>query len=68
VGFVTGQAATLHLAVGRHEQALAVPAGVGHATFVVTGFDGRVSARVTDVADGGICVTDVTAGAPWPAP
>jgi hypothetical protein len=39
---------------------------VGLATFVVTGQDGPVRVRVTDVAFGGICVTDVVAGAPWP--
>jgi hypothetical protein len=66
LGYVTGQAATLHLRVGGHEQALALEPGVGLATFVVTGQDGPVRVRVTDVAFGGICVTDVVAGAPWP--
>jgi hypothetical protein len=67
LGYLTGQAATLYLEVGDYEQAVAVPSGVGHTTFVVTARHGTVRARVTDVAAGGICVTDVVAGAPWPA-
>ena len=67
LGYVTGQSATLHVSVGGHEQALALQPGLGHAIFVITGQEGRVSARVTDVADGGICLTDAVAGAPWPA-
>jgi hypothetical protein len=67
LGYLTGQAATLHLEVGDYEQAVAVPSGLGYATFVVTARHGTVRARVTDVAAGGICVTDVVAGAPWPA-
>jgi hypothetical protein len=67
LGYVTGQEATLHVAVGGYEQAVAVPIGVGHATFVVTGWHGAVRAWLTDVATGGICVTDVAAGTPWPA-
>jgi hypothetical protein len=67
LGYLTGQQATLHLAVGDYEQALALQAGVGHATFVVIGEHGAVRARVADVAFGGLCVTDVTAGTPWPA-
>ncbi|WP_346618798.1 hypothetical protein [Blastococcus montanus] len=67
VGYVTGQPATLHLTVGQDRQAVAVPAGVGHVTFVVTGQEGRVRARVSDVASGGICASDVVAGTPWPA-
>jgi hypothetical protein len=55
------------VSVGGHEQALALQPGLGHAIFVITGQEGRVSARVTDVADGGICLTDAVAGAPWPA-
>jgi hypothetical protein len=65
--YLTGQQATLHLAVGNYEQAVTVPQGVGQATFVVTGQHGTVRIWVTDVASGGICVTDVVAGAPWPA-
>jgi hypothetical protein len=67
LGYLTGQPATLHVRVGEHEQALALEPGFGSATFVVTGREGPVSARVTDVAFGGLCVTDVVAGAPWPA-
>ena len=67
LGYLTGQAATVHLEVGDYEQAVAVPSGLGYATFVVTARHGTVRARVTDVAAGGICVTDVVAGAPWPA-
>lgn len=67
LGYLTGQAATLHLKVGRDEQAVALPSGFGYATFVVTGRSGPVRTRVTDVVSGGICVTDVVAGAPWPA-
>lgn len=66
LGYLTGQAATLHLKVGPYEQALAVPSGLGYATFVVTGQHGPLRARVTDVVSGGICVADVVAGAPWP--
>jgi hypothetical protein len=65
--YVTGQEAVLHLSVGPYEQAVAVPVGAGYATFVVTGHDGPVRARVTDVASGGLCVMDEVAGAPWPA-
>jgi len=64
LGYVTGQPATLHVSVGGHEQALALQPGLGHAIFVITGQEGQVSARVTD---GGLCLTDVVAGAPWPA-
>ncbi|MGY1730942.1 hypothetical protein ACI798_05425 [Geodermatophilus sp. SYSU D01045] len=67
LGYLTGQPATLHVLVGGVEQALVLPPGVGHATFVVTGLQGPVTARVSDVATGGICVSDVVAGAPWPA-
>jgi hypothetical protein len=52
------------VSVGGHEQALALQPGLGHAIFVITGQEGQVSARVTD---GGLCLTDVVAGAPWPA-
>jgi hypothetical protein len=44
-----------------------VPSGPGYATVVLTARLGPVRARVTDVAEGGICLTDVVAGAPWPA-
>jgi hypothetical protein len=67
LGIVTGQTATLHVSVGGYEQAVAVPSGLAYATFVVTGRHGPVRAQVTDVPFGGICVTDVAAGAPWPA-
>jgi hypothetical protein len=67
LGYLTGQAATLHLKVGRYEQAVALPSGLGYATFAVTGRHGPVRTRVTDVVSGGICVPDVVAGAPWPA-
>ena len=67
LGYLTGQEAVLRVSVGGYEQAVALPVGVGYATFVVTGRSGEVRARVTDVAYGGICVTDVTAGSPWPA-
>lgn len=67
LGYLTGQEAVLRVSVGGYEQAVALPVGVGYATFVVTGRSGEVRARVTDVASGGICVTDVTAGSPWPA-
>ena len=67
LGYLTGQEATLHVRVGDYEQALALQPGFGHATFVVTGRDGAVSTRVTDVAYGGLCVTDLVAGTPWPA-
>jgi hypothetical protein len=67
VGVMTGQPATLHVSVGGQEQALALDPGLAHATFVVTGQQGPVTVRVTDVAAGGICVTDVVVGAPWPA-
>jgi hypothetical protein len=67
LGYLTGQAGTLHLEVGRYEQAVAVPSGLGYATFVVTGRHGPVRARVTDVVSGGICVSDIVAGSPWPA-
>lgn len=67
LGYMTGQPATLHLRVGGHEQALALDPGLGHATFVITGQQGPVTTRLTDVADGGICVIDAVAGAPWPA-
>ncbi|MGY2067499.1 hypothetical protein [Blastococcus sp. SYSU DS0619] len=67
VGYMTGQDATLHLAVGDHEQALALTPGVGRATFVVTGQAGPVRVRVDDVVFGGICAMDVIAGTPWPA-
>ena len=67
LGYMTGQEATLHLAVGNDEQTLALPPGLGHATFVVTGQDGPVAVRVTNVASGGLCVIDVVAGTPWPA-
>jgi hypothetical protein len=66
LGYLTGQEATLHVAVGGYEQAVAVPVGLGAATFVVTGRHGPVMAWLTDVASGGICVTDVVAGTPWP--
>ncbi|MET0763594.1 MAG: hypothetical protein ABWY29_01925 [Blastococcus sp.] len=67
LGYMTGQPATLHLRVGGHEQALALDPGLGYATFVITGQQGPVTTRLTDVAEGGMCVTDVVAGAPWPA-
>jgi hypothetical protein len=67
LSYLTGQDATLHVRVGGYEQAVAVRSGLGYATFVVTGHQGPVRARVTDVATGGICVPDVQAGAPWPA-
>ena len=67
LGYLTGQDAILHLSVGGHEQAVSVPVGVGYAMFVVTGRHGPVTAWVTDVASGRICVTDVVAGTPWPA-
>jgi len=67
VGYVTGQVAVLHLSVGGHEQAVALPVGYGYATFVVTGSDGPVKVRVSGVADGGVCIPDLVAGGPWPA-
>jgi hypothetical protein len=67
VGYLTGQDATVHLKVAGYEQAVPVRSGLGYATFVVTGRHEQVSVRVTDVATGGICISDVVAGAPWPA-
>jgi hypothetical protein len=67
LGYLTGQEAVLHLSVGGYEQAVALPVGIGYATFVVTGRLGGATAWVTDVEAGSICVTDVAAGTPWPS-
>jgi hypothetical protein len=67
LGVMTGQPATLHVAVGGQKQALTLEPGLAHATFVITGQEGQVQVRVGDVADGGLCVIDAVAGTPWPA-
>jgi hypothetical protein len=67
LGYVTGQEATLQLAVGGREQSFPVSPGLGHVTFVVTGQQGEIAVRVADVVSGGLCVVDVEVGAPWPA-
>lgn len=67
LGYLTGQEATLHLSIDGEEQAVALPVGVGYAYFVITGREGRVSLRISDVELGGLCVTDALAGMPWPA-
>jgi hypothetical protein len=67
LGVMTGQPVTLHVAVGGQKQALALEPGLAHATFVISGQRGQVQVRVSDVADGGLCVVDALAGTPWPA-
>lgn len=67
LGYLTGQPATLHLNVDGEEQAVPIPVGVGYAYFVITGLEGEVRLRISDVALGGLCVTDALAGMPWPA-
>ena len=64
--YMTGQPATVHLTVGGQEEELAVPAGIGQATFVVTGRQGPVEVRTTGAAAGSVCVDDVVVGTPWP--
>ncbi len=66
VGYLTGQEATLHLAVGGQEQELRLPAGIGRATFVVTGQQGPVELGMTGAAPGTVCVDDLVVGIPWP--
>jgi hypothetical protein len=66
VAYVTGQQATLHLAVGGRFQEVRLPAGHGRATFVVTGQQGPVELRMEGAASGAVCVDDVVVGGAWP--
>jgi len=65
LNYLTGQEATLYVAVGGDEQELTIPAGVGQAFFVITNQRGPVEARVAEGA-GGLCVDNLVVGAPLP--
>ncbi|WP_409333158.1 hypothetical protein [Trujillonella humicola] len=66
VDYRSGEEGTLHVSVGGDRQQLELPPGSRRASFVVTGREGPVQARVTGAAPGAVCVEGATVGAPWP--
>ncbi len=67
LGYLTDRPTALHVAVGGDEQVLTVPPGYAQAFFVVTGLEGPVTARVSGVPEGTVCLSGVMVGTPWPA-
>ena len=67
LGFVSGGAGVLHLAVGADEQAVVYPAGLGTLYFMITGQSGHVRAWI-EQKSGGVCLTELQRGVPaaWP--
>ncbi len=67
LGFVSGGAGVLHLAVGAHEQAVVYPAGLGTLYFMITGQSGHVRAWI-EQKSGGVCLTELQRGVPAARP
>jgi hypothetical protein len=65
LGVVTGVSARLFVQVQGQRQAVDVEPGLSHVDFVVSGASGPLVAWVRRT-DSGVCVSDQTAGRPWP--
>ena len=58
LGFVSGGAGVLHVAVGPDEQAVVYAGGLGTLYFAITGQSGHVRAWI-EHHSGGVCLTEV---------
>lgn len=67
LGYITGESARLFMEVDGLTEALDLEPGIGHAYFVVTGRSGPIEAWTRQTTSG-VCLSDVSAGRPWPRP
>jgi hypothetical protein len=65
IGYLASAAWTMDITVGGEPMSLAVPKGLGVAYFPIGHRTGRLTVQVGSTGKG-VCVSDVTAGAPWP--